>query len=319
MAHANDGGGSIRIPAGNCGLVGLKPTRGRVSLGGDFGDLLSGLVHEHVVTRTVRDSAAVLDAVHGPAPGDPYFAPAPERPFAEEVGVDPGRLRVALWTKAPGGEVEVHPDCIEAAENAAALLEGLGHTVEPIELDALSDPQTVFDFLVRWTTGVAWNLDYWARKIGREVTEADVEPTTWALAEQGRAHTAAAYLTAIENQQKLTRAVAEQGEAYDIVLSPTMAVPPTRIGDFDVDESGPLMPIVTATPVAAFCTAYNISGQPAISLPLHWNDEGLPIGVMAAAKPGREDLLIRVASQVEEAQPWAERIPPVFAEEPSLD
>jgi len=319
VAHANDGGGSIRIPAANCGLVGLKPTRGRNPLGPDFGDLFSGLVHEHVVTRTVRDSAAVLDAVHGPALGEPYFAPPPERPFAQEVGADPGTLRIALWTKPPGGEVEVHQDNLDAVEGAARALEGLGHTVEPIELAALQEPQTVFDFLVRWTTGVAWNLDYWGRKTGREITEADVEPATWALAEQGRAHSAAAYLTAIENQQALTRKVAEEGERFDIVLSPTTAVPPTPIGAFDVGEDGPLVPILTATPVAAFCTAYNISGQPAISLPLRWNADGLPIGVMAAAKAGREDLLIRLASQLEEAEPWAERVPPLFADAPALD
>ncbi len=205
IAHANDGGGSIRIPASCCGLVGLKPSRGRVSLSPDFGDVMSGLVSELVVSRSVRDAAAVLEWVSDPPPGEPYVAPARERDYNAEVGADPGRLRIGLLTRPPGGDFEAHPDCVAAAESAGRLLESLGHSVEIAYPEALDDPEYIPNFLVRWTGGVAWNIAYWERRTGRAIGADDVEPLTWALAEQGRTHSAADYLRAMEFAQAITR------------------------------------------------------------------------------------------------------------------
>lgn len=189
VAHANDGGGSIRIPASECGLVGLKPSRGRVSLAPEFGDVMGGLTCEHVVTRSVRDTAAILDSTHGMEPGDPFTAPAPDRPYLAEVGADPGSLRIGIMPTAPLGQITVHPDCVEATEAAGRLLESLGHRVELSHPEALDDPSYTGHFITNWAAGAAWNLDYWSRRTGTEVTAPDVEPLTWALAELGRSST----------------------------------------------------------------------------------------------------------------------------------
>jgi amidase len=191
IGHANDGGGSIRIPASCCGLVGLKATRARVSMA-PLGDYVGGLVTELVVSRSVRDTAAVLEFVsEGAPPGEPYFAPAKARPYIDEVGADPGKLRIGLMTRPPGGEADAHPDCVAAAEAAARELEGLGHTVEVAHPGALDDPGYIPQFLVRWTAGVAAGLDFWSMRTGKQVTKDDVEPLTWALAEQGWSNSAA--------------------------------------------------------------------------------------------------------------------------------
>jgi amidase len=308
-AHANDGGGSIRVPASHCGLVGLKPSRARVSLAPDFGEILGGLAIELAVTRTVRDTAAVLDAVHGPAPGDPYAAPAPRRAYVSELGADPGRLRVGLLAKPPGGQVDADPDCIAAAQAAGKLLEGLGHHVEESHPLALEDPEQIADFLVRWTAGVDWNLKYWSRAIGRDIGPEDVEPCTWALAQQGRSHTAGDLFSALERSQAWGRRVAcwWSGEGFDLLLTPTCAEPPPPLGEFESAPENPAAPIIRAMPFAAFTASFNVTGQPAISLPLHQTTHGLPVGVQLVAAYGREDLLLRVASQIEQAQPWAER------------
>jgi amidase len=314
VAHGNDGGGSIRIPASCCGLVGLKPSRGRVSLAPEFGDFMSGLTTELVLSRSVRDAAAVLEWVADPPPGEPYYAPDRARAYTEEVGADPGRLRIGLMTRPPGGQFEAHPECIAAAQAAAKLLASLGHEVEPSYPKALDDEGYIEKFLVRWTSGVDFGLRYWERKTGQAIGPDDVEPLTWALAEQGRTHPAAAYLEAMEYAQKVGRSGAEWWTDRDLLLTPTMALPPARIGEIGIgDEENPLMPIVRATPYAIFTAGFNSSGQPAISLPLHWSEDGLPIGVQLVAANGREDLLIRVAAQLEQAQPWAERQPPVTA------
>src|SRR5438270_9079205 len=244
IAHANDGGGSIRIPASHCGLVGLKPSRGRVSLGPEFGDVFSGLTIEHVVCRSVRDCAAVLDAISGAMPGDPYVAPAAARPYAEEVGADPGSLRIGLMTTPPGGQFESDPECIAAAQAAASALERLGHHVEPAHPEAIDDEQYVETFLVRWTAGVAWNLKYWEAKTGKPIGSGDVEPATWALAEAGRAHGAPDYLRAVEYHQRLTRRLAEWWESgFDMLLTPTTAEPATPLGAFEADAANPAAPI----------------------------------------------------------------------------
>lgn len=316
VGHANDGGGSIRIPASHCGLVGLKPSRGRVSLGPDFGDVISGLVSEHVVCRSVRDSAGVLDAICGEMPGDPYAAPAPERAYVDELGADPGRLRVGLMTTPPGGQVATHPDCVAAALAAAGRLEQLGHDVEPAYPKSLDDPDYIATFLVRWTAGVAWNIKYWEGKTGKTIQADDVEPATWALAELGRTHGAADYLRAVEYHQRVSRALAEWWEGgFDLLLTPTTGEPATPLGEFDPHPEDPVAPIMRSVPLAVFTAVFNATGQPAISVPLHWTTDGVPVGVQLVAPYGREDQLIRVAAQLEEAEPWAERWP-ALAEAP---
>jgi len=310
LAHANDGGGSIRIPASHCGLVGLKPSRGRVSLGADFGDVISGLVCEHVVCRSVRDSAGVLDAICGEMLGDPYVAPARARPYVEELGADPGKLRVGLMTAPPGRQFETHPDCVAAAEATGRALESLGHAVEPARPEAIDDPDYIETFLLRWTAGIAWNLKYWEARTGEPIGAGDVEPSTWALAEMGRSHAAADYLGVIETHQRLTRRMAEWWQdGWDLLLTPTTGEPATLLGEFDAPPDNPGAPLMRAVPLGTFTAGINVSGQPAISLPIHWTEAGLPVGSQLIAPYGREDLLFRVASQLEEAVPWAQRRP----------
>jgi amidase len=314
VAHANDGGGSIRIPASACGLVGLKPSRGRVSLAPDFGDVMTGLTAEHAVARTVRDSAHILDLIQGVAAGDPYAAPTPQRPYLEEVGADPGRLRVGLMTAAPNGQFEVHPDCVAAATETAKLLESLGHSVEESHPAALDDPAYTERFIQRWTAGVAWNLDYWSRRTGVEVTADGVEASTWALAEIGRTVSGPQYLSALEYGQRTGREAAAWWEGgYDLLLTPTLGEPPTPLGTFAPEPDNPASPLFRCIPLGGFTAFWNASGQPAISLPLHWSEEGLPIGSHLVAPYGREDLLIRIAAQLEEASPWADRWPQLAA------
>ncbi|MSO86402.1 MAG: amidase [Acidimicrobiia bacterium] len=314
LAHANDGGGSIRIPASECGLVGLKPTRGRVSCGPEFGDVMGGLTADLVVSRSVRDTATALDAVQGMAPGDPFSAPDPLRPFLDEVGVPAGALRIGVLTASPGGTVAVHPDCVEATEAVARLLEGLGHRVEPSHPAALDDLDYTGHFITNWAAGAAWNLDYWSRRTGMEIGPEDVEPLTWALADLGRSTTAAAWLSAREWLQANSRAVAAWwSEGHDLLLTPTIAEPPPLLGTFDSPPDNPLHGLFRAAELVPFTPPFNVTGQPAISLPLHWNADGLPIGVQLVAAFGREDLLLRVAAQLEGAHPWAQRIPPIHA------
>ena len=311
-AHANDGGGSIRIPASACGLVGLKPTRGRTSLGPDAGESWAGAVAEHVVTRSVRDTAALLDAVAGPMPGDPYFAPPPARPFAAEVGARPGRLRIGLMARAPGDAFPIHGDCVAAARDAAHLLESLGHAVEEAHPAALDDPDVGQRFTLVVAAWLARDLEYWSERTGHTIGPDDVEPMNWAVAEQGRACSARQYVRAVEWLQGYSRRVASWWEGgFDLLLTPTLAEPPPPLGEFSARPGDPLRGFRRALPFVTFTSPFNITGQPAISLPLFWNGDGLPIGVQLAAAYGREDLLIRVAAQLEEARPWADRRPKV--------
>jgi len=315
MGHANDGGGSIRIPASACGVFGLKPSRGRTSLGPDLGDVMTGLVIEHVITRSVRDSAAVLDAVAGPMPGDPRAAPSPARPFSMEVGAAPGTLRIGMMTTAPGGTTHTHPGCVSAVQDVARLLESLGHAVEDSAPPGLDDPDYVANFLTVWASGFGWNLDYWSRKTGRIIGPDDVEPLTWALAEMASAYTGAHLLTASEWLQRGARAIAQWyvSGGFDLLLMPTIAEPPPPLGEFGSSRDNPLQPIFRAASITPFTPLFNATGQPAVSLPLCWNGQDLPIGVQLAAPYGREDLLLRISSQLEQARPWADRLPPIHA------
>jgi amidase len=313
FAHANDGGGSIRIPASNCGLVGLKPSRQRISEGPLIGDIMSGLTCELCVSHSVRDTAALLEAVHGPAPGDPYVAPPPLRPYTEEVGADPGKLRIALWTETVI-ERDANPEVVAAARGAAKLLEGLGHEVEEPDLTTLRSIDLVQPFLVRWAAGQAAALDQFGIVTGGVIGPDDVEPLTWALAEIGRRHNSGEYLAAIGQHQVMSRMFAGIHESgFDLLLSPTLGEPPPPIGTFDDSGENPMDAFERAFLCGCFTAAFNATGQPAISLPLHWSEDGLPIGVQLVAPLGREDLLLRIASQLEQAAPWADRTPPLFA------
>jgi amidase len=311
-AHANDGGGSIRIPASCCGLVGLKPTRGRNSLAPSYGDLMGGLVCEHVVTRSVRDSAAILDATAGPVPGDPYWAPPLRGPsFGAAVSSAPSKLRIALMTASPSGS-DVHADCVAAARAAATLCESLGHEVE-VEDAALDVDGDAFvaNFINVWAAGNAWAIADWEGRLGRSVTEEEVEPLSWALIQLGRSLTSAQYLVAVQNLQKITRRVAGFFEGIDVLLTPTLGEPPAPLGTFDSPPDEPLAGLFRSASYVPFTPPFNVTGQPAISLPLHWNEAGLPIGVQFVGRFGDEETLLSLAGQLEEAAPWADRRPPV--------
>jgi amidase len=316
IAHANDGGGSIRIPASCCGLVGLKPSRGRTSLGPLIGDTMSGLTVELVLSRSVRDVATALEATHGPAPGDPYVAPAPARPYADEIGTDPGVLRIAVLTDPIGvSRVEVHHAVVSATREAAKLLDDLGHEVDD---DAPAIPEDSFDlietFLTRWYAGQTETLDQLGLLLGRQLGPDDVEPLTWAMAEEGKRRHSGQYLAAVSQHQAVGRMLGMWFESgHDLLLTPTLGELPPPLGSFDDSGPEPLQTIYRGEGMACFTAAVNATGNPAISLPLAWSEDGLPIGVQLVAPLGREDVLLRVASQLEEARPWADRFPERFA------
>jgi amidase len=314
VAHGNDDGGSIRIPSSCCGLVGLKPSRGRTSLGPRWGQLTSILKCEMVLARSVRDAARVLDALWKPFPGDPVTAPVPARPFADAAAGDPGRLRIGILTSNVMGLGEVHTDCVAAAEDTGRLLESLGHDVEPGYPQALADPELFVPFTTLWTTNTAHDLDDFADLVGKPITEADVEPLTWALAEAGRSVSGAQFREAVRRMEEITRRSAEWwAGGFDLLLTPTLGEPPLPLGTLDSSPDNPMHGYVRAGEFVPFTAQFNITGQPGISLPLFWNAQDLPIGTQLVAAYGREDLLLRVAAQLEQARPWAERRPPVHA------
>ncbi|MDB4952917.1 MAG: 6-aminohexanoate-cyclic-dimer hydrolase [Myxococcales bacterium] len=305
IAHANDGGGSIRIPASCCGLFGLKPSRGRVSLAPQLGDG-GGLVCEHVVARSVRDSAAVLDLLAGMQTGDPYTAPPKLGPYATELGVPPGRLKIAFATRhfaLDGSLVESHPDCRAAVEETALMLEALGHHVEPAEIDAMNDPEWIPRFLSIWVVGVATEIAAAGRLIGRPIEQGEVETLTWGLSELGKLISGPAYADAWRWIHAASRRIAAFFEKFDLWLTPTVTEPPVPLGTFKSPVDDPLAGIFRAADFAPFTAIFNATGQPACSIPLHRNAAGLPIGVQLAAAYGREDLLLRVAAQLEAAHP----------------
>ena len=305
MAHANDGGGSIRIPAACCGLFGLKPTRARNPMGPDFGDVFSGLVVEHAVTRSVRDSAALLDATAGPDVGDPYWAPPPGRLFLDEIGADPGKLKIAFATRA-ASDVKVHADCVRAVESVATLCADLGHEVAEAVL-TLNAEMAQDAFNVLWSAGCGSTL----KALGS--TKEQVEPLTWALKEISDKFSAADYIHALMTLQRISRDVARFFLDYDVLLTPTLAEPPVLLGTFDAPADNPLPAFERAAAFACFTPLCNMTGQPGMSLPLFWNEDNLPIGTHFTGRFGDEATLFRLAAQLEEARPWADRRPPVSA------
>ena len=332
LASGGDGGGSIRIPASCCGLFGFKPSRGTTPTGPEFGELWRGFVIEHVISRSVRDSAAALDVTAGADAGAPYAAPTRARPFLDELGADPGRLRVAFTSRPLFGRGAVHADVEVALQAAARLLESLGHQVQeatpPIEPEA-----DALAFLTVLAGETRAEIEHLARLAGRKPRAADFEPATYSLGLLGRSISAPVYVAAAQRLQLAARRMAPFFEQHYVLLTPTLGAPPALTGALQPSRAEQrLMRIVNALdagwllgvlgvikPLAAktfeyipFTPLFNATGQPAMSVPLHWNDAGLPVGVQFVARLGADALLFRLAAQLERAQPWFDRRPPGY-------
>jgi amidase len=310
MGHGGDGGGSIRIPASCCGVFGLKPTRARNPVGPDIGEAMGGMVMEHALTRSVRDSAALLDATAGPDVGDPYWAPPPARPFLQEVGADPGKLRIALSFEPPAG-TPVHPDCVAAVRDAAKLCADLGHHVEEAA-PAINSEQITQAFVAVFTAGATMTMDAMALLSGRTLTEDQVEPLSWAVSQMAHGLNAPSYLLAHTVLHRISRDVARFMVDHDVWLTPTLAEPPLPLGTLESTPENPLAGLLRAGAYIPYTPICNITGQPAMSVPLYWNGDSLPIGSHFMARFGDEATLFRLAAQLEQARPWAERRPPLW-------
>ena len=307
MAHGNDAGGSIRIPASCCGVFGLKPSRARNPLGPAFGDVIGGLVAEHVLTRSVRDSAAMLDATAGPDVGDPYAVPAPERPFLEAAQRDPKVLRVAFSSQPPL-DSPVHPDCVTALQEAASLCRELGHDVE--EDRPQLDGELLFQsFTQVISAGFAWCLDDLSRSLNRELREELFEPFVWSLTQRGRQVSGPEYLMAWQNLQQLAREVGRFLNRYDVWMTPTLGKPPVPLGTFRFEGEDPFQLRRRMSEFTPFTYLANSTGQPAMSVPLCWNAQSLPIGIHFLGRFGEEETLFGLAGQLERARPWSQRRP----------
>ena len=328
VAGAGDGGGSIRIPAACCGLFGLKPSRGRVPTGPEQGEKWQGAAVEHVLSRSVRDSAALLDATLGPDAGAPYFLPNPVRPYLEEVTRAPGRLRIAFSLGHPLGST-LHPECATAVREAAKLLESLGHEVEEVALPF--DGRAVASaFLMLYFGETGASIAALSKHLGRPARPNDVEPTTWLLGLLGRTYTAADFAAARHSWNDSARRMGRFHQTYDLLLTPTLATPPVRIGELQpkpleqkllrvvntfglgglIRRSGIVEKLAEQSlEKTPYTQVANLTGQPAMSVPLHWTADGLPCGVQFIASLGAEDVLFRLAGQLEQAQPWFDKRP----------
>jgi len=307
FAHASDGGGSIRIPASCCGLVGLKPSQGRITLA-PFREE-SGLSVELCVSRSVRDTAGLLDAVRGPGIGDSVIAPAPDRPYIEEVGADPGQLRIGLLDHHPqGGHVD--PECVAAVRSAAALLESLGHHVEPAWPQALEDSSFASKFGALWSANMGVSLQRFEDLLGRPLGDDEFEPMNRVQAEFARSFSSVDYALALSAVAQFRRALQSWWfEGWDLLLTPTVAELPLPLGTIVNNRENPMEAMVRSGRFVPFTPPFNTSGQPAINVPTEATAAGLPVGVQLVAAYGREDVLLRVASQMEVARPWAGRTP----------
>jgi amidase len=332
LAHASDGGGSIRMPASCCGVFGLKPTRGRNPIGPDFGEAWRGLTCDHVLTRSVRDSAAMLDATAGPDIGAPYYAVPPTRPFLNEVGNDPGRLRIAFTSKPFLGDI-VDKDCVKGLEATAKLCQDLGHEV--IEAAPQIDGKAFAKaFLTIVCVETRATIEEGEVLLNRKASFKDFEPSTWALGLLGRQCRAPELSRSLNLAQLTARQIGEFFKKYDILLTPTLAMPPVATGALQPKgiravamkllgsiNAGGLINTLSRIDTLSqhvfgfmpYTPLFNVTGQPAMSVPLYWNDEGLPIGMQFIGRYGDEATLFRLASQLEKARPWSERIPPICA------
>jgi amidase len=330
MAGGGDGGGSIRIPASCCGLFGLKPTRGRTPTGPDYGLFWRGAAQEHVLSRSVRDSAAMLDATSGASPGSPWEIPAPAGPYLDEVAREPGRLRIA-WTARPLLEAEVHPDCAAAVGDAAALLSDLGHEVVE-DTPAVDARAFAKAFLTMVSGELGADFEDYRALTGRAPRRDQVEAATWAVALLSRAISAAEYASALRTLEGVGLKLAPFFQRYDVYLTPTLSTPPPRIGALQPPAgqrrllgalgalgSGRLLKAVGLLDQAArdafafipWTPVFNATGHPAMSVPLFWNDDGLPVGTHVVGRWGDEATLFRLAGQLERARPWFGRMPEV--------
>ncbi len=311
-ANASDGGGSIRIPAAMCGLVGLKPSRGRVPMGPMQEEW--GLSIQHVVCHSMRDAAGILDATAIPTIGDGVVAPVYGQPYLSQVGFEPRRLKIGIWNEAPRDDLILHPDCHRLTSDAGKLLEALGHSVEESHPSALDDPAIAGRFSAIWMAGANLTLKNLSKLLQREVTIDDVEIGTWLMAQAGARTSGLEVLQAQADMGLMRRATLEWWEdGWDLLLTPTTLLPPPRLGDLVSTEDEPMRNSFKSIPYAAFTSPFNATGQPAISLPTGFSSDGLPIGIQLVAAYGREDLLIQVGSQLEAEIKWNLNRAPIHA------
>jgi Asp-tRNA(Asn)/Glu-tRNA(Gln) amidotransferase A subunit family amidase len=309
-AHASDGGGSIRIPSSCCGVFGVKPTRGRNPHGPDRGEGWAGMSTEHAITRSVRDSAVLLDSSCGSDVGAPYFAAPPLRPYASEVGAKLQPLRIALATRTPAGE-KIAPECEQAVMQTARLLEEMGHRIEQTTLDFVPEELGPgFRMVIAGNTRVA--IDLYAAKTGTRPGPGEFEKVTWSFFEAGAKASAAEYANAVLAVHRTGRMVGHFFERHDLLLTPTLPQPPEKLGVMDMNTENPESYRRAIVLLTAFTAPFNASGNPAMSVPLHWTAEGLPVGVQFVARYGEEGVLFRLAAQLEQARPWSHRRPPLI-------
>jgi amidase len=310
VAYSNDGAGSIRIPASLCGLFGLKPTRGRTPAGPDVAEGLNGLGAEHVLSRSVRDSAAMLDATQGPEVGEPYAVVPPERPYLEEVGREPGRLRIAVSRASASGAL-ADPECVAAVEDAAKLCRELGHDVveAPPSYNLRAAEEAISAI---WSSGTATWVDGLSAAMGRTPGPELLEASVWATVEYGREVKAVALQRAFAIMNHISRDLGRFFVEHDVLLTPTLPVAPFRLGVLNANAPTTVQEWMRRVfSFCAFTVAFNLTGQPAMSVPLHWSAQGLPVGVQFAGRFGDEATLFRLAGQLERARPWAQRTPPI--------
>ena len=328
LASAGDGGGSIRIPAGYCGLFGIKPSRGRNPSGPAYGRIWQDAVQEHVISRSVRDSAAMLDCTLGPDMGAPYMIKPPQRPYMEEITKDPGRLKIAFCTRSPI-DTPVHPECVAAIESTAKLLEDLGHHVEAAEPD-LDGKGLAESYLIMYFGEMAADIKNLTEVLGRKAKIGDVEDLTWTLGLLGNSFSAGEFVNAIRRWDVASRKMGEFFQTYDLYLTPTTAFPPPRIGELNPSPAETaLMKLVNKLSLGRLLKASGIAGQmaekslekmpftqlanftglPAMSVPLYWTKDNLPVGSHFMAPAGDEATLFKLAAQIEKAQPWFDRRP----------
>lgn len=311
IANASDGGGSIRVPAAACGIFGMKPTRARTPAGPDRSEGWNGLAISHAVSLSVRDNAALLDATTGPEAGDLYIAPPPARPFLEETSRDPGRLRIAYSAVSASGST-VDPECVAAVEKGVELCRALGHEVEEAA-PTYNAGDLGGAFLTLISAHTANVLQMRAAQLGRDLVPSDVEKQTWLMVEMARAMDASAYANAQTILQKEIKSVAPFFEKYDVLIQPVLGHPPVPLGSIDMNSDDIETYVSRVTSFTPFTSLYNMTGQPSMSVPLHWSKSGLPVGTMFTGRYGEDGRLYSLAAQLEKASPWIGKIPPLRA------